>query len=290
MHTFLRAIGLSNITSRIKLDRLLGEVMARPDKKSQIKVNDSEDFTEIGKSFGDGFGIIVRGIYDEKGFFHVDNYFPYLTGVCETIKNELTISRKSDEREFAVMCDDVRLGVLLIFYLQNSFDYIRFMNKNQGMPPLNSAYISGLSVEGKIILPVVKDDLPGEHSESKREHNKMVYEARNGDEEAIEKLAVEDIDMYVEINKRIKDEDIYSIVDTSFFPFGSESDNYAIVGTILNFKMVLNEFSGEFVCVMLLECNDLIFNICINQEDLYGMPMVGARFKGNVWLQGRVEF
>lgn len=291
MHTFLRAIGFSNITNRKSLDALLGEVMAHPDKKIQFKIGDGEDFTEITKRFSNLYGITVRGVYDEKGMFHVEHYFPYLEGEVDTIREELTISRKSEDREFSVMCDDVRLGVLLIFYLQNAIDYIKCVETCGDIASVNNASISGLSVDGKIILPISKnEEEENENSKNKREHNKMIYEARNGNEEAIEKLAVEDIDTYAEISRRVQNEDLYSIVNTSFYPFGSESDNYSILGTILDYNFSTNEYSSETVCQMMIECNDLIFNVCINQMDLYGTPMVGARFKGTVWLQGKVEF
>ena len=41
---------------------------------------------------------------------------------------------------------------------------------------------------------------------------------------------------------------------------------------------------------MTLNCNDLIFEMCINQEDLYGEPAVGRRFKGMIWMQGYINF
>ena len=291
MHTFLRAVGFSNVKNRKSLDAILGEVMAHPDKKIQYRISETEDFTEITKKFGDSFGIIIRGIYDEKGFFHVEQYFPYLQGKYQSIREELTISKKSEDRAFAVMCDDVRLGVLLIFYLQNTIDYIKCIDMYGEINPVNTAYLSGLSTEGKIILPVVKTLEEEEESKRiRRDHNKMINEARNGDEDAIERLAVEDIDTIVEITKRIQNEDLYSIVDTTFYPYGSESDNYSIIGIIKDFKFSVNEFSGENVCVMKIDCNDIIFNICINEKDLYGMPIIGARFKGNIWLQGKVEF
>lgn len=41
---------------------------------------------------------------------------------------------------------------------------------------------------------------------------------------------------------------------------------------------------------MTINCNDLIFDVCINEEDLMGEPKVGRRFKGNIWLQGKIAF
>ena len=41
---------------------------------------------------------------------------------------------------------------------------------------------------------------------------------------------------------------------------------------------------------MTLECNNMAFRMAINEADLLGEPAVGRRFKGQVWLQGRVQF
>jgi hypothetical protein len=39
---------------------------------------------------------------------------------------------------------------------------------------------------------------------------------------------------------------------------------------------------------MKIECNDIFFDVCINEKDLMGQPAIGRRFKGNVWMQGTV--
>ena len=34
----------------------------------------------------------------------------------------------------------------------------------------------------------------------------------------------------------------------------------------------------------------LLFNVCINSQDLLGEPEIGRRFKGQIWLQGTLNF
>jgi len=34
----------------------------------------------------------------------------------------------------------------------------------------------------------------------------------------------------------------------------------------------------------------LSFRTCINKEDLMGEPGIGRRFKGNIWMQGSIDF
>ena len=45
---------------------------------------------------------------------------------------------------------------------------------------------------------------------------------------AIENLTLEDIDTYSMLSRRIANEDILSIVDSYFMPYGIESDQYSI--------------------------------------------------------------
>ena len=45
----------------------------------------------------------------------------------------------------------------------------------------------------------------------------------------------------------------------------------------------------DLIYVLKLNCNEVIFDVCINSLDLYGVPEVGRRFKGKIWMQGSVH-
>ena len=114
--------------------------------------------------------------------------------------------------------------------------------------------------------------------------------AKNGDERAIQLLTLQDMDLYSMLQRRIAEEDIFSIVESSFMPFGMECDQYRILGKILSVREIRNTHTGEILYRMTLNCNDLIFDICINRADLLGEPMAGRRFRGRIWLQGNINF
>ena len=69
--------------------------------------------------------------------------------------------------------------------------------------------------------------------------------ARKGDEKAMESLAMEDMNLVQQISNRIMEEDIYSLVDTCFMPYGLECDVYSVIGEILSWEIVRNHVSGE---------------------------------------------
>lgn len=290
MHSYLRAIGFSDIKTRTELDKIIGIVMDKPTEKYISKISRIEAITEIKKEFADGLGVAIRGVYDDKGFFHLEHYFPYYNSNTVTAREDIIINKRVDTDAYTGMCDDLRLGVSLIFYLQNSIDYLEakgLENTSRIMP----ITLTGLSTEGKILLGIETDEKRMMNQRAENNHrNKLIAEARAGNQEAIDSLTIDDIDTYAMISRRARNEDVYSIVDTSFIPYGSESDNYSVLGTILSWKLITNCMTKEEVYEMFIYCNGLNYGVCINKRDLLGEPMVGRRFKGNIWMQGKVDF
>ncbi len=272
------------------MDKIIGITMDQPTKVCKSKISNIETMTEIKKDFGDRVGFAIRGIYDEKGFFHLEHYFPYLVGQTITAKEDISINKRIDTDAYTGMCDDLRLGVSLIFYLQNAIDYMEakgIKNTSRIMP----LTLSALSIEGKILLGMEADEkLLQNRSREAKIRNQLIAEAKAGNQEAIDSLTIDEIDMYAMVSRRIRKEDIYSIVENTFIPYGSESDNYSIVGTILSWRKIVNSYTGEVVYELFISCNELNYSVCINKVDLEGEPMVGRRFKGNVWMQGKVDF
>ena len=96
--------------------------------------------------------------------------------------------------------------------------------------------------------------------------------------------------MYTTISKKIQTEDIFSLVDTYFMPYGVECDQYAILGEIVGMRKVTNKITGEEIYILSIFCNELTFDVAINIIDLFGEPLVGRRFKGIIWLQGNINY
>lgn len=292
MHSFLRAIGFSDIPSRKELDKVLGLVMTHPalDKFAFLSGDKHKKIVEKSFNFSERMGITVRGEYDEKGFFHLEHYFPYLIGRKPCCYQEVSIYKRIDSDAYTGMCDDLHFGTSLIFYLQNSIDYLsvrEYMNAKKELP----LTLSGLSISGKILLPISKtDEQTRVQNEDALRHDTLLMAAKEGNEDAINTLTLMDFDTYSMVARRIQTEDVYSIVETSFIPFGSESDNYTILGTIKEVILHTNSFTGEACTELLLNCNGFDFHIAINNEDLLGEPLPGRRFKGEIWLQGMVDF
>ncbi len=291
MHSYLRAIGFSQMSSQIEMDKLIEYILNNSTHDKMVMTDNRTMYAEVAKEFAQNMGIALRGEYDDKGVFRLENYYPYYIGKTISTKEEVTFNKKVDNNSYTGMCDDIRVGVSLIFYLQNVMEYLGLRNRKRSMGQDLSVMLTGLSLEGKILLGIEKKQKSKKNKtvETKK-RNQLLAQAREGNQEAIDSLTIDDIDLYASISKRTKNEDVYSIVDSTFVPYGSESDNYLVVGTILDYETIVNEYTKEEIYSMVIDCNELKFELCIAKKDLVGEPAVGRRFKGVVWMQGTVKF
>ena len=289
MHSYLKAVGFSKIKKRTEMKEIILDVIRNYDEKNLVEDHPDGTFAEFSKCYGYDCGITVCGQYDDDNRFHVEYYYPFFRGNGITTNEPVTVERYADKEAFAGACDDLRIGITLIFYLQNGAKYMLEKHKDNVLnKPLT---LSGLADEGRILLPVLKDkEAVKVEQETSKNRSSLIEAARNGDEEAMESLTMEDMDTYSMISHRIVNEDILSIVDSYFMPYGIQCDQYSILGEILDFHFFRNEMSGEELLRMTLECNNMQFDVCINKADLLGEPAIGRRFRGNIWLQGQLHF
>ena len=290
MHKFLRAIGFSNIT-KSELEELLKQIIERPMVQKVAEDSEGNEFAELSKEFGEFFGLSLRGNFREDDSFEFSYYYPYFCGTKISTTEQVDIEKHAEKESYAGICDEVRLGVTLIFYLQNVPDYLAVKNNKFYLNQPAGVILGALSTEGKILLPINKDEKKQQITEqNKQDRNSLIAEARKGNEDAIENLTLEDIDTYSLLSRRVQREDILSIVDSYFMPYWIESDQYSVLGEIMDWRLLQNEYTEENVYALDLMCNEMEFCVCINQKDLLGEPAVGRRFKGNIWLQGSVKY
>lgn len=292
MHAYLRAVGFKQIISKKLLKELLYEVIENPDTQKLVSLGTlGGNVVELKKSFADSMGLLAHGYYEDDGSFQLEYYVPYLESNSQPVEDDITITRHVSRESFAGVCEDIRIGATLIYYLENGMDYLdKAMEQNLSYYH-GKVYLSGLSTTGTILLPVSKNEQQRERGRiASLNRKKLISDAKRGDEAAIENLTFEDLDTYTRISRRIRKEDVFTIVDSSFMPYGIECDQYSIIGEILDVHSCVNHYSGEKVYTLLVDCNDLQISVGINADDLTGEPEEGRRFKGAIWLQGRVHF
>jgi hypothetical protein len=291
LHKYMRAIGFSEVWSRKELQKLLTDVVVEGKERAYTSNGDETLLASFSKEFAPNIGVTVCGEFDEDDKFVYEYYFPFLRGTNITTQEDVSIERHAALESYAGVCDDVRIGVSLIFYLQNMIPYVKAKNSNNLPIRGTTLTLSALSLSGTIMMPLKKTEKDLiRNQQTLRDRSQLLNAARNGDEEAIENLTLDDMDTYSAISKRIHKEDVFTLVDTYFMPYGVECDQYSVLGEIVDFNFVKNIVTDEEICVMIVSCNDLQFDICINRADLYGEPAVGRRFKGTIWMQGYINF
>jgi hypothetical protein len=290
LHRYLRAVGFSKVHKREEYDTLAQFAAEFYQSEETTVTADGEEFAERKKAFADQMGLLTRGVYDEQDQYHMDYCIPYFSGKEERFYEDMNFERLAEKEAYCGVCDDMNLGVTLIFYLQNVSEYLNKQRYGRSDSFSASVILSGLSVEGKILMPVYQKTPVVSEIKSSQERSKMIQAARDGDEDAIENLTLEDMDTYSMISRRIADEDVFSIVTTHFMPCGVECDHYNIMGDILDVELRENNKTGEKIYVMTIESNSIVLDVCINEQDLLGVPERGRRFRGIIWLQGLVHF
>lgn len=292
MHQYLKSIGFGDIESKSQLYKILTQVEKEYTHHQLILEDEQMDYCEFQKEYGAGIGIALFGDMDILSNFKREYYFPYFLGTGITSYADVAIERRSDREEFVGVCEDSRIAINLIFHVQNTIEYLKELQlSGSNGVKYSSVTLSALANEGMILLPVLKD-----HKQKKKQEEevtnrmRLVNAAKAGDPIAIESLTLDDIDTYSKVSRRLVTEDIFSIVDTSIMPYGIECDKYSILGTIMDLTTIENELTEEDLYIMNLEVNNLRFDLCVPVSRVVGEPAVGRRFKGNIWLQGKINF
>lgn len=289
MHKFLRTIGFSKLQTDMQLEPLLNRAVNEKYKTLVINGSEGSVIEEYQLPVAPSMGIAVVGERSEDGEFHRRYYFPYMRSYDGTLTEAGSVERHLEKETYAGVLEDFRSGITLIFYVTNSVQ-LRELVKMETSIKVRQAFLTGLASEGKILLPIEKKEDQEDRKRKSNERRKLFEAARQGDQEAIDTLTETEINMFNEAQYRMRTEDLYSVVESTFMPTGVECDIYSILGEIVSLRVKENVYTHENVVDMKISCNDCIFHVAINESDLTGVPAVGRRFKGKIWMQGNLEF
>ena len=153
MHSYLKTVGFSQITRRSEIKEIIRDVIASYDEKVCVENHPEGVFVQFSKNYGCDCGISVCGQYDESGEFHVEYYFPFFRGTGITSKEKVTVERHTDKESYAGACDDLRIGVTMIFYLQNLAEYMQEKYKGLKDPGDRPVTVSGLALRSRQLAP-----------------------------------------------------------------------------------------------------------------------------------------
>lgn len=292
IHDFLRSVGFKDLTDSRRLCSLLEDIVRHPDTQQVSLDAYGNEIGSFSRSFGKDFGLSVCGDFYENNEFHIEYYFPYFYGSSASRYEELEVEKHAAREAFSGICDEIRLGVTLIFFINNPEDIMAHRQAMGSQFDAANVALTGLASSGKILLPVVKNSHARKiKEEASRRRIHLLQEAKEGSQSAIDDLTLSDMNTYTMLSRRVRrQEDILSIVESSFIPYGMESDQYLIIGEILDFSSCTNSHTSEELWRISVNCNDVCFDILINKRDLFGEPKIGRRFRGRIQMQGHINF
>ena len=273
------------------MTQLIVSSVQHPTARNYASSKENEIIAEFMKDYSEGLGLAVCGEFDEEDKFVYEYYYPYLIPSRVSTEEDISVERHAAQHSYAGICNENRVGVSLVFYLLNMISYMKYENEDHFPIRGTTLSLSALSIKGQILMPIAKTEEEKEVAKKKTNYrNRLINNARKGDETAIESLTLDDMDLYTTLSRKIRKQDVYSLVDTYFMPYGVECDHYSVLGEITEARKTVNSLTRETVHILRINCNDLEFDLCINDVDLLGEPAVGRRFKGNIWMQGYINF
>lgn len=283
MNPYLRSIGLPD-DSRSAFEALMRDIQ-ETEKEYSPSLLKGRKTVFYHRSFGEGLGILIGGEKDENGIFYREYVLPYLRSKKTSAVLPCYIDEESTGYSFKGSIDDPRVGSNLVFSLINTEEFLSFPGREDTSSV--EVCLSALAEEGKIILPIWQDEEKSLLTENTHKlHSNLVRGANRGNRRMEELLVDLDRDIYDTAMDALKDADLYSVVQTSFLPWGVESNTYQIMGVIVSFRTVKNAETGCPVIILDLLVNRIPLSVALPETGLFGVPEAGRRFRGIITLQG----
>lgn len=286
MHEFLKSIGFASVQTKQELKALIDWVLEKPDRMSVVSMDKDFNLAEASREIRGHAGITVVGAIDESGSIVPEYYFPYLSTTHISSDAPLSYEKQSTRDGYVGMCEDDRLGMALIFDVKNNCEVIRAAQQHfPGRDDFTRVSLSLLMSDAMVILPI-SDRKRVPVSKERSLQDRLLEAEEKNDAEALGQIAQEQIRHFERVMKRLRDTDIFSVVDNFFMPHGMESDRYYVLGTILSRALIVNERTKERYYRMIVESAGMEYAVAVNEKDLQGVPEAGLRLKGHGLLMG----
>ena len=148
MHKFLRAAGFSMYTKKKDIEKLLDLLERQPSITKCVQVDEESNVCEMRAEVAPGLGISIVGELNEEGNFEREYYFPYLESNVVGSTEECSVQRHTEKETYSGMVDENRVGITLIFYIQNFLDFREKMLDKEHHSRIGSVCFSGMSIGG----------------------------------------------------------------------------------------------------------------------------------------------
>lgn len=302
MDVFLRSVGFTRIKFFESINQIKKELAESPDKQTVLSCGRDSLFVECYKLFGDGIGILARGVMSTKDdSISIESCEAFAISDGDISVNKYVV--EFEKNHPLIVFEDMVTGNELVFALQNRIDYIKdeqkFINhgrsvtysKNMGIIKRRVNY-TAFSVYGVVILPVYKqdDENPSywEEGEDENDYQSKILRLGESDDDSLNLIQTYAEVIVQDIEERLLEEDVLSVVEGFFLPMEESEADYSLLGEIEEVTHIENEYTKEKIVRLSLNVTGTKVQLLINKRDLIGHPSVGMRFMGTCRLRGRV--
>ena len=298
MHRFIKAAGFPDFTGETGMFDFLEKEVIKPENlQNELNIEPGCVIREYCLMTNRAVGICAATLVASGRLPRLIYYYPFLETEEESSSAECILERHTETDTYSGIIDDLAPGISLIFHMTNSLEYRSLLTR--GEDPLKAyrgTYLSAFANEGKVLLPVVHDTYGVMDGNGVMGGNGVMVgnNAMNGtaafggsgigESSSIEEEAAIEEELY----ERIQTEDLYTVVDQTFIPWGVDCDQYSIVGEITGVEEAINAYTGVSLWFLKVTCNNVKFRLCMRKNDLLGEPLTGRRIKCGIWLHGRV--
>ena len=250
-------------------------------------------------------------------------FVPFVDGQVLNIfpMDHIVVERLIRDESYVVDAGPVTSGVTLVFSLQNPGEYLELMEEVENLPGESrkfevnarsdlgdmelqavggAASFGALASSGRILLPMSPDRKSAypyfpPFKQVRRPLSDDPTPLQDLDQlaalaEHSDRIFDNQIALAHSAGKRMANgENLYSVVDTMFMPFGAECDLYSVLGEIEEVLEDKNRITGTELWILLLNCNGIRMTLSVPKKSCEGVPAKGRRFEGDIWLRGAVH-
>ena len=143
-------------TKKKDIEKLLDLLERQPSMTRCVQVDEESNVCEMRTEVAPGLGISIIGELNEEGNFEREFYFPYQESHIIGSTEECSVQRHTEKETYSGMVDENKVGITLIFYIQNFLEFRERMLDKEHHSKISSVCFSGMSIGGKILLPIKK--------------------------------------------------------------------------------------------------------------------------------------
>ena len=125
MHKYTRAIGFGEEISGSMIRKVEEEVRTEFTSHERRILDESTDYCEFRKIIGERLELALYGMEDLDENFEKEYSIPVFQGKGITTYADVIVEKKIDKEAYVGICEDARVDISLMFYLQNPMEYVR---------------------------------------------------------------------------------------------------------------------------------------------------------------------